>query len=88
MKYATGEYVVFVDSDDWLKEEMIETLIGLAIELNADVVQSGFYYAYDKYLLYDDRYYKEYMNPIQLNRDEVMKEYKWKSKEFCMGKTL
>ena len=47
MKYATGEYVVFVDSDDWLKEEMIETLIGLAIELNADVVQSGFYYAYE-----------------------------------------
>lgn len=88
MKYATGEYVIFVDSDDWLKGEMIETLIGLAIELNADVVQSGFYYAYDKYLLYDDRYYKEYMNPIQLNRDEVMKELviNEKVKNFAWGK--
>ena len=27
MKYVAGEYVVFVDSDDWIKEEMIETLV-------------------------------------------------------------
>ena len=72
MKYVAGEYVVFVDSDDWIKEEMIETLVELAIELKADIVQSGFYYAYEKYLLYDDRYYSENMSPIQLNKNELM----------------
>lgn len=88
MKYATGKYVVFVDSDDWIKEEMIETLVGLVIELKADIVQSGFYYAYDQYLLYDDRYYKEDMDPIQLNRDELMRELviNEKVKNFAWGK--
>ena len=67
MKYATGEYVLFVDSDDWISEEMIDTLVSIAIETNADIVQSAFYYAYENYLLYDDRYYSENMNFIELS---------------------
>lgn len=88
MRYATGEYVLFVDSDDWLKEEMIEVLYNLAVENNADIVQSGFYYKYDDYLLYDDRYYKEDMKPIKLNKEELMKELviNERVKNFAWGK--
>lgn len=88
MGYVTGEYVLFVDSDDWLKEEMIETLYNLSIKNNADIVQSGFYYAYDNYLLYDDRYYTEDMEPVELNRQELMRELviNEKVKNFAWGK--
>lgn len=88
MKYATGEYVLFVDSDDWLKEEMIETLIKLLLEHKADIVQSGFYYAYDNYLLYDDRCYAEDMKPVELSKEELMKELviNEKVKNFAWGK--
>lgn len=88
MRYLTGEYVVFVDSDDWIKEEMIETLLGLAMDLKADIVQSGFYYVYETYLLYDDRYYSEDMLPIQLNKNELMREIviNERVKNFAWGK--
>lgn len=88
MKYVTGEYIVFVDSDDWIKEEMIETLVGIAMDLKADIVQSGFYYAYETYLLYDDRYYSEDMLPIQLNKNELMRELviNERVKNFAWGK--
>ena len=88
MKYATGEYILFVDSDDWISEEMIDTLVSIAIETNADIVQSAFYYAYENYLLYDDRYYSENMNFIELNRQELMKELviNEKVKNFAWGK--
>ena len=88
MKYATGEYVLFVDSDDWLKEEMIDTLIHIAIESKADIVQSGFYYAYEDYLLYDDRYYSEDMPCIELNKQDLMKELviNERVKNFAWGK--
>lgn len=88
MDYVTGEYVLFVDSDDWLKKEMIETLYNLSIKNNADIVQSGFYYAYNNYLLYDDRYYTESMEPVELNKQELMKELviNERVKNFAWGK--
>lgn len=88
MKYATGDYTVFLDSDDWLKENMIETLVNISIENSADVVQSAFYYAYDKHMLLDERYYKEGKEPIVLNNKELMKELviNERVKNFAWGK--
>ena len=88
IKYSNSPYIMFVDSDDWIKEEMIETLVGLAMDLKADIVQSGFYYVYETYLLYDDRYYSEDMLPIQLNKNELMREIviNERVKNFAWGK--
>lgn len=41
IKAASGEYVGFVDSDDWVKPEMYETLYEVAVRNNADIVVSG-----------------------------------------------
>lgn len=38
---ATGEYVGFVDSDDWVKCEMFMRLYKAAVKNNADIVVSG-----------------------------------------------
>lgn len=88
MKYATGDFVLFVDSDDWLKIEMIEVMINHSKEYNSDVVQSAFYYAYEDYLLLDDRYYKEDDEPTLLNKKELMKELviNERVKNFAWGK--
>lgn len=88
MNFVTGDYVIFVDSDDWIKEDMVETLIKGSLESNADVVQSGFYYAYENYLLYDNRYYSENMDPIVLDKEKLMYELvvNEKVKNFAWGK--
>lgn len=36
-----GDYVLFVDSDDWVELDMVEFLLGKASENNADVVTCG-----------------------------------------------
>lgn len=38
---AIGDYIVFVDSDDWLDIRMFETLYRVAIENDADIVSCG-----------------------------------------------
>lgn len=41
MNIATGEYISFIDSDDWIKSEMIEDMYNRMIEDNSDLVSSG-----------------------------------------------
>lgn len=48
VKRATGEFVVFVDSDDYIDYKMIETLYKVQCEKNADIVQCGYYVLDDK----------------------------------------
>lgn len=39
---ATGDFVVFVDPDDWVDSRMVETLVKAQSENNADLVCSGY----------------------------------------------
>ena len=41
IRVATGEYIGFVDSDDWANCEMFARLYGAAVKNNADIVVSG-----------------------------------------------
>jgi len=43
LDYATGEYVGFVDSDDWIKPDMFETLYTTAKNKNASICVAGYY---------------------------------------------
>ncbi len=40
---ATGEYIGIVESDDWVENDMFESLVKIAEENNVDVVKSNFY---------------------------------------------
>lgn len=41
MERATGDYIIFVDADDWVSERMCETIINITADCEVDVV----YYA-------------------------------------------
>lgn len=43
LKAATGEYVAFVDSDDWAEIDMYEKLYNIAEQNNADIIKGLFY---------------------------------------------
>ena len=52
---AAGDFVAYLDGDDWLCPQTLETLILAAQQHDADKVQCGYYYAYSNRLLYDNR---------------------------------
>lgn len=86
MRYVTGEFTLFVDSDDWLDHMLIEELVKASNKYKADIIQSAFYYAYDDYLLFDSRVYKNEKIPeifdnktlmYQLVKNEKVKNFAW-----------
>jgi glycosyltransferase EpsH len=42
IREAKGEYIAFVDSDDYCKPNMMKTLVEAAVQNNADIAVSGF----------------------------------------------
>ena len=43
IEQATGDYIGFIDGDDWIEPEMYQTLYEVASNESADVVQCGWY---------------------------------------------
>ena len=74
MEVATGEYLCFVDGDDWLAPDAIQSLLGFAKEYKCEVVQGGFYYCYPEYMQYDDRWSLPSDTPFVLENREAMAE--------------
>lgn len=48
LNIAEGDYVGFVDSDDWIHKEMYEILLTLLIDNNADIAQCEFIRTFDE----------------------------------------
>ena len=44
---ATAPFVMFIDGDDWVAPVMVERMLGVATEKEADVVVAGFYVDYE-----------------------------------------
>lgn len=64
---AQGEYIGFVDSDDWIEKNMYETLINLLIDNDADIAQCEFIKTFDEDETIDnrERYIVEIFNNIE-----------------------
>lgn len=88
MKEATGEFTMFVDSDDWLDTLMIEKMLHTCLQHQADIVQSAFYYAYEDKFLIDKKYLEQNKQPTILNKQELMTELVLNKqvKNFAWGK--
>ncbi|MED1205204.1 glycosyltransferase family 2 protein [Heyndrickxia acidicola] len=88
IKQVTGAFTCFIDSDDWIKPDMIQVMLYTANKWNADVVQSAFYYAYNHYTLFDNRNFRQELPPILLDNHQLMKELviNERVKDFAWGK--
>lgn len=42
IKYASGDYLSFIDSDDWIDNDFYEVMMNLLIDANADICVCGF----------------------------------------------
>ncbi len=42
LEYANGDFILFLDSDDYIDNDMIEKLVNMAKKYDLDVVKSGF----------------------------------------------
>ena len=47
VSFSTGDYVTFVDSDDFITSDYVETLVGLVSRYGTDVAIAGFVYQYE-----------------------------------------
>ncbi|UOR13792.1 glycosyltransferase family 2 protein [Halobacillus amylolyticus] len=74
MKQVTGEFTMFVDSDDWLEPYAIEKMVHHSLAFKADVIQSAFYYAHEDYLLFDQRHYTKNGDLMILDNEKLMHE--------------
>ncbi|MCQ2173660.1 MAG: glycosyltransferase [Bacteroidales bacterium] len=81
---ASGKWICYLDGDDWLAEDAVATLLDFAIANECDVVQGGFFYAYEDRLLYDSRT----PDKVVLENMEAMRELviNDRIKNFAWGK--
>lgn len=82
LKIANGDYIGFVDSDDYVKEDMFETLYKLNKEHNADISIVSFYEIYKgKVIGVRDSKKLEELNKIQAIKelliDTKIQSYAW-----------
>lgn len=72
IKIAKGEYIMFVDSDDWLEDRACEMLYKYS-EFNADfIIGRNYCYLEDKHKEIKPNFYGEDVNEIA-NKDEIYK---------------
>ena len=55
LDHALGQYIGFVDSDDWIEPDMYKTLMNRALETGADAFECGFYLEYKDHTEEDRR---------------------------------
>ena len=46
MEYATGDYILHVDSDDWVETDMVKKIAAKAVETDSDVIYFDFFKEY------------------------------------------
>ncbi len=64
---AKGDWIAFLDSDDWVEKDMYETLYKLAVDYNADISSCNTYIHTEKFHCYNDT-----INIKVFSRDELI----------------
>lgn len=97
LKLITGDYTLFVDSDDWIDNNWVEELVKAAIKSGADITSGGMVVEIEK----DDEIISNFLPVVEcyLNKDQVfamgsnisyrflnlslIKSHLWDKVEYC-----
>lgn len=69
---ARGEYLAFIDSDDFVKESYLEELYQAAVNTNSDIAIGDYIYLKDGVFSFYE--YKEDYGVKEIDREEVLKK--------------
>lgn len=74
--YATGDYIGFVDSDDYIDRKMYKSLLMAALENDADIVECGYARVNSRGMILDHRPLKNDITTENINccRDYLLKK--------------
>ncbi|MFB7142910.1 glycosyltransferase family 2 protein [Gottfriedia sp. NPDC056225] len=56
VKCSSGDFISFIDSDDWLDNNTFDEMLKIALKTDADIVMSGFYINNEPHMEYSGRY--------------------------------
>ncbi len=76
MKKATGKYICFIDSDDFIEKDMIEKMVNRITDLQVDVLIAGFYVDFEdeKGKLVDRKIKQFNTEGCYLDKNEINRE--------------
>lgn len=82
LKIARGDYIAFIDSDDWVEPDYLGKLLQLIKREKADVAQCGFYKEYEgfthkKPLVKEEKSLSELETARELLEDSSVPNYMW-----------
>lgn len=101
LKKVTGDFICFIDSDDYIEINSFETIVRAIKKYNADIIVFGRYkdYGFKKIKVFEEKKDKEYTNKDVMCEmlsgknidfacwDKVYKRELWDSVEFPIGLT-
>ena len=56
IRIAAGEYITFVDSDDWIEEGAFDYMVSILDRTNVDLLSSAYWMEFDGKVLYKDAF--------------------------------
>ena len=79
LEYMTGDYFLFVDSDDYIEKDMVETLVNAALEVDADISGCGYVEEYEDHAVeYPQKYINDYNEMLKAITVLTLKGVMWK----------
>lgn len=69
---SSGEYLCFVDSDDWIVQDMLEHIVELLEKYNAEIISTSYQLAYDET---ENPVSSELLNIIEMSNEEALEYY-------------
>lgn len=77
IEFASGEYICFVDSDDWLDADMIDLLYRMCVEKNADIAECSYRNVFSNYIQEETSCTAEIIEGDHLTALEGMLDWKY-----------
>ena len=79
LDHATGDYVLFIDSDDYIDNDMVELLVEAAVKESADVSGCGYIEEYDDHNVeFPQKYTNNYNEMLKAITLLTLKGVMWK----------